>query len=178
MRKESIWSGILALWLLALASCTGTNPGTTVKKPSAPLTSEGDSSFSEGKNSSGEASLSPLPPSVDVTDFPSLSGSLPASEDTVSPTAAPTPTPTPTSDPTPKVPPSEEELRAQVSSLKHYEESYLPDRTVEDVGIHVEMILKCMILKCMIPNEVQQKCNTGEGKQKNFCSVYLLHFYL
>ena len=48
------------------------------------------------------------------------------------------PTPTPTSDPTPKVPPSEEELRGQVSSLKHYEESYLPDRTVEEVGIHVE----------------------------------------
>lgn len=105
MRKKSIWSGILALWLLALASCTGTDPGTTVKKPSAPLTSEGDSSFSEGKNSSGEVSLSPLPPSVDVTDFPSLTGSLPASEDTGSPTAAPTPTPTPTSDPTPKVPP-------------------------------------------------------------------------
>ena len=60
MRKESIWSGILALWLLALASCTGTNPGTTVKKPSAPLTSEGDSSFSEEKNSSGEVSLSPF----------------------------------------------------------------------------------------------------------------------
>ena len=88
MRKKSIWSGILALWLLALASCTGTDPGTTVKKPSAPLTSEGDSSFSEGKNSSGEVSLSPLPPSVDVTDFPSLTGSLPASEDTGSPTAA------------------------------------------------------------------------------------------
>ena len=138
MRKKSIWSGILALWLLALASCTGTDPGTTVKKPSAPLTSEGDSSFSEEKNSTGEASLSPLPPSVDVTDFPSLSGSQPASEDTVSPTSAPTPTPTPTSDPTPKVPPSEEELRGQVSSLKHYEESYLPDRTVEEVGIHVE----------------------------------------
>lgn len=35
-----------------------------------------------------------------------------------------------------------------------------------------------MILKCMIPNEVQQKCNTGEGKQKNSAQfIYCTSIY-
>lgn len=136
MRKRSIWIGILALWLIVFTSCTDPYPESTVKESSEPLTTEGDSPFSERKSLSGEELLTSLLPSSDVTEPPFFSNSFSGSDSTVSPASVPAPIPT--SDPTPQVPLSEEELRQRVSSLKRYEECYLTDRTVEEVGIHVE----------------------------------------